>query len=1655
VRRRRTDRPKEIRSPSSPAWVLDIECWLLGVPGCLSVALLLLLPLLASAVTPTFLADCEALTRHPHRLSGTPEGADAAAYVAQRLEAIGVDQVIVEPFGVAQTAPRRCELVLEGGAQPLALLPMRPNDLIPPTTPPEGVRGPLVVLDRGRLGEFKEREVRGAIVVMDYNSYDGWMRAFRFGARAIVFVHRERCGSEHPHHAEVPANLPRFYYEGDPADLPEGTIATIHSEVLWHSGQGHNVFGFIRGSDPVFDQEQDELIILAAPLDSFGDVPQRSPGGRGAANMAALLQLAERFVNDPPRRHVLIACFDNQARLHDGARCFYRALESDNNTPAEARIEGREKSLREEEIFLSDMRDLLAADHPMLASSPVRRQLRSRLVDRAAEHAAKVAETLFRLRDEAHTLGRATPVSPETQARMDAIEADVNAEWLPRKDAWNGLRRTLGRDRADEYSAMPPPLSERLDRITEEVHANIARRRSELAAERATLEADQKLKALIGECWISLHISLALGDTTPHWGVIVGGDSSARSYNDNPGLYGKVQGVFRRAYQDQVAEGTAAPHFVVESVDQSLPLTKVLWGAPGLVHSGEMAGLFGIYNVVIGTAHERLSLEGTPDDRLAYLDLDRIEQQVGEIGAMLSSVATLDSEAELPRIATAAPRGGVVAGAALSSVTDQPGLSLRRGIIASREYAPSGFRDRIPTGPTVMGMLQGSSVPNTRMAGAVVQVSVQRPAALSYRPIKIPAFDDFRVKWTNQNGLYEMGPIFGLSDAWRTRGFAVVFDERGGVYSVTDLTSYEQVRYRLNVFRCQSGYMVLPPQQRCWRGGADVVKVMSARADAVLDSKRSFSMMADGVLSWNMDERRKGVKLFGIRNVIGLNSGPFDDHRRADEADGTGEGFAAATDWAALSPGAQSAADLWRLNDARIAVLRRKDILDGSLSELHGRAEDLLIASESESSPLRRHALSTSAFWASRTAYEKARGVLDDIVMAVLILLGLSVPFSFALERVIIGATTIYRQLIWFVVFFVLTFLLLYFSHPAFAIANTPIIIFLGFAIVVMSVLVIGIIMRKFEAELKAMQGLTATVHASDVSRLSTFLAAMQMGISTMRRRPLRTALTAVTIVLLTFTILCFASFSTRSGIVKLFSAPKPDYAGAWVHDVNWTPLSDDVLEVLEGRWGDRAKIHPRYWISRESTDQAGVVLAREDGSRPVTVSGLLGMTSGELAERPALAAVLGSDLEDRVLLSEAVARALGVSVGATIRLKGLPLTVAAVLDPVRIENLSDMDGSALLPVDFAQETSAVSAESESGDDQLAAARAWTSLGGDDVVIVSADTACRLGAALYGITLYTPNDAVAVEITEDLARMLPFPVLGTRPEGVFRHVLGTVLAASGVGDLFFPVLLGGLVIFGTMLGSVSDREREIYTFSALGLAPRHVATLFFAEAIVYSLIGGLGGYLLAQGSVKVLSVMATYGWVRVPEMNMTSTNTIVTILIVMATVLISAVYPALKASRSANPGLMRVWKPPAPEGDLMDMVFPFTVSEYDITGVVSFLKEHFDNYSDTGLGQFMASHPRLVREGGGMLGLDSELALAPFDLGVSQSFQLRSAPSGIPGIDEVRICLNRTSGQPKDWVRLNKVFLDDLRQQFLIWRSIPAETMEMYRERTLVSMAGE
>ena len=168
------------------------------------------------------------------------------------------------------------------------------------------------------------------------------------------------------------------------------------------------------------------------------------------------------------------------------------------------------------------------------------------------------------------------------------------------------------------------------------------------------------------------------------------------------------------------------------------------------------------------------------------------------------------------------------------------------------------------------------------------------------------------------------------------------------------------------------------------------------------------------------------------------------------------------------------------------------------------------------------------------------------------------------------------------------------------------------------------------------------------------------------------------------------------------------------------------------------------------------------------------------------------------------------------------------------------------------------------------------------------------------------------------------------------------------------------------------------------------------------------------------------------SINYSSTNSLFAIGVVMLTVLVSALYPALRASKSANPGLQRAWKLPPADGDDLKMVFPFTVSAYDITGIVSFLGEHFRRHDDAGLGGFAASDVAVRRDERGSLQLASTVALAPFDLGVTQRLTLTAVGSEIPGVDEVAVHAERLSGASGDWHRANRVFVKDLRRQFLL-----------------------
>jgi hypothetical protein len=247
-----------------------------------------------------------------------------------------------------------------------------------------------------------------------------------------------------------------------------------------------------------------------------------------------------------------------------------------------------------------------------------------------------------------------------------------------------------------------------------------------------------------------------------------------------------------------------------------------------------------------------------------------------------------------------------------------------------------------------------------------------------------------------------------------------------------------------------------------------------------------------------------------------------------------------------------------------------------------------------------------------------------------------------------------------------------------------------------------------------------------------------------------------------------------------------------------------------------------------------------------------------------------------------------------------------------------------------------------------------------------------------------------------------------------------------------------------MLGSVFERVKEIAIFSSIGLTPGNIGMLFIAEAMVYAVIGAVAGYLLGQGLSKLITVFNILPGLY---LNFSSTSAMFATASVGAVVLLSTLYPAKKASQVATPAVDRVWKLPEPDGDNWEISLPFAITGNQAVGVNGYLAEWMNSYVEQSVGDFIVQDVQLETyeaEHGLAYSLGARIWLAPFDLGVSQYIKLRTAPTEMDEVYSVEMDVVRVSGDISNWKRVNRRFLNVVRRQYLIWRTLPAEEHERY-----------
>jgi hypothetical protein len=491
-----------------------------------------------------------------------------------------------------------------------------------------------------------------------------------------------------------------------------------------------------------------------------------------------------------------------------------------------------------------------------------------------------------------------------------------------------------------------------------------------------------------------------------------------------------------------------------------------------------------------------------------------------------------------------------------------------------------------------------------------------------------------------------------------------------------------------------------------------------------------------------------------------------------------------------------------------------------------------------------------------------------------------------------------------------------------------------------------------------------------------------------------------------------------------------------------------------------------RWWAISTSEPNEQYNLSAAD--RTIAIPAVLGLSPGESklsriaqAIDPEKFARLERGDSNVIYLSRELASRLRVNESDTIRVGGIDLQIAGIFDDHAFDqNVHTLSGESLAPLKYiAGQVDAGGRKlddttSESLDVNTASGEAGANyefLPSTDFVIVPANICRQLfKSTLRSVEFRLDNEQETKTVADELTRRFALAQFAgfdnDRGGGVHMISASNLSSVSGAGQVAVPLIVAGLIIFNTMMGSIAERKREIHVYTSLGLAPAHVGALFLAEALTYGLIGTVFGYVIGQGAGTLLLKL---GWLGSVTLDYSGSSAIISMGLILLIVLASAIVPARLASKLAAPSIDRTWKVPLPQNGRIVTSLPFTINRTAADGVLAYLAEFFNDHRDGAIGKFASGTiVPLADSSNGSRGLKTSIWLTPFDLGIRQHFTLLIERGEFQEIFEVRVILDRLSGDDDNFHRMNRTFLTELRKQFLQWRSLAPGRMLEYVEQS-------
>ncbi len=1658
------------------------------------------------------------------RVSGTPGAIATEALIRDAFARSGCD-VTTQEFRVVIPVTEQCEARGADG-QPLAgvdLYPFIPSGLRPVALPADGLEGELVFVEGASLVNLNGHDPRDTIVLTYLDTCGAWATLASAGVKALIVIEDQDAkqmraspdtrGVWEGGVSQAETSFPRFFARGRIADYA-GRRVRLHARVTWQERTARNVIGRLPGAG-----RPDEALVLTAYYDSYSLVPELAPGAEQAVGVAALMQMAEALApyRGRMRRDVVFIATAGHAQAMAGiSRIMEAAGRVREMRPPTTIQEERRKT----EVQLAGFADTARAivSDPALWTNPATDRIKARIGSESSDFRTWLDQRVSTVAGEVNLEHREIALtarlsylragSPVFRDGFDAFKATDDQ----RKDPANRhplLQAMLDAQQQANVSgnnvalnlallAAHPEFTEwrYLDRLTKLIDAVIQHHATRIREIDETLA----LCRLFDSYRHTLTISLELNS---------GGSKGLRDVAVLGGFGGSIVEPqvteLRNTISDYVPASNSVPRFEIVS-----------WGVKDIAGSKERPSyqvgegislqsqpwlLFGRLAFAMVNYRFAPPKLTTPEDTFDGLSLSATREQLACIGPALLSVAfgRLDFK-DIPsdqKRRVVAIHGRVVGSAGTGAVVPSHPMGVRTFV------GPKGGATQFP----LINMRGVSRVPIL-----ATDPYGQYERAYGFNFVGNSGWGGFVT--ADAARFAEDGTIRYFKDSGKAAQ-GTFRSENFPSYDVRIASSSGPKPINVVLFRCTPVEMLDQGNPKTMKsflrvdylrrqGISGPGSFRQIDTTAYLEPDLSFYLAL-------LDGASDNPKIQTYRGFM-LNADPAAPVTPG-EPELFGRGYLAADTPLIVFPHMDAAESMHRTAGKRLQLQQRHGMADELMMGFHTRGLEWLAKARKaleDRDPLAAQLAAGRSLAYAINNHPVIRQRISDAVIGILWYLGLLVPFVFFFEKLVFGFADIRKQLLASGLIFLAVFALLQFFHPAFQMVRSSIMILIGFIMLLLTLLVTLMVGGKFQQNIKDLRSREGRVEGADINRGGVIGTAFMLGLNNMRRRKVRTGLTSITLVLITFVMICFTSVTSDLVNVEYPTGRSP-WNGLELQKRNFVTLTASELGALQQIYGRQFPLSARYWLTARldatKLQNTEILIDRdyEAGGQKiqkrVRVSASMRMDSQEPqfsgldrflrterrwfprppANRQERTAALASGYKETryVILPDVAARELDITTNdvnagtATVTIRSEEFSVLGIIDSAALEAYASLDGRSILPYDL----NTIQSLGRNAQGGAIVPDDVKRLPASQVIIVNRQPASAADEQelLVACGILFPRQAYRLPPDTRERPAVPFRAqreivmeyLERVGEGANYAIDGISYYGSrmraktfeGLLDLLIPILIAALTVFNTMRGSVYERKDEIYVYNAVGIAPNHVFFMFMAEACVFAVVGAMLGYLLSQATGRLLTALDLTGGMN---MNYSSIETIYASLAIVVAVLLSTIMPARSAARLAAPSELREWTVPEAQGDVMSFSLPFTFTPHDRVAVVSYFNRWLDANGEGSSGAFFCAPPRAVvrrdpSEPGGLVpGVVTTVWLKPYDLGVSQRLEvwLPTDPETREFIASVRLV--RVSGTSSAWQRTVKPFLGLLRKQFLNWRAAtPAERGEMYAEaRSLLSRPG-